>query len=263
MPRRRSSSQPLTVQPTLSADKTYSAIKKELEALQNFKNKPYRDTEAEETQWQHLTQSIIQRGFGDPSSNLKKFYWARDAGEHALQRSGIDHGRKQRNFEARIREFEPLLKSILAELELPLPEKEVQGAYSAGEEYEFYRDVKSLLQTATNSIFIIDPYLGTEMFDIYVDGVARSVNVRILSANVSASLLTVAQKYATGGNLQLRSSNAIHDRVIFSDDRVWMVGQSIKDAAKKKPTYIVEHDVALQRPIYEDIWLKAAIHNLG
>jgi hypothetical protein len=46
------------------------------------------------------------------------------------------------------------------------------------------------------------------------------------------------------------------------DDRGWSVGQSIKDAAKRKPTYMVELSFGLIpaiRKIYEDIWAKAAV----
>ena len=39
----------------------------------------------------------------------------------------------------------------------------------------------------------------------------------------------------------------------------WVIGQSIKDAAKKKPTYIIQHDEPLMRNIYEDIWNKATV----
>ncbi|HUN86360.1 MAG TPA: hypothetical protein VMU48_18420 [Terracidiphilus sp.] len=70
-------------------------------------------------------------------------------------------------------------------------------------------------------------------------------------------MLNVAQKYASGGNLELRTSNQIHDRLILIDDRVWFIGQSIKDAAKKKPTYIVEQDAANTRSVYENIWNSA------
>jgi hypothetical protein len=42
--------------------------------------------------------------------------------------------------------------------------------------------------------------------------------------------------------------------MIFVDQRVWACGQSLKDAAKKKPTYIVEIDEALMRLVYEAIW---------
>jgi hypothetical protein len=60
-----------------------------------------------------------------------------------------------------------------------------------------------------------------------------------------------------GSNLEVRTTSAIHDRVIFADKRVWMIGQSLKDAAKKKPTYIVEHDWTLAGPAYETIWNNA------
>lgn len=88
-------------------------------------------------------------------------------------------------------------------------------------------------------------------------GLKRTVAFRLLSANLPPAVLSLAQKYASGGNLQVRSSSSIHDRVLFADNRVWLCGQSLKDAAKKKPTYIVEHDEPLMRPIYEDVWAKA------
>jgi hypothetical protein len=40
----------------------------------------------------------------------------------------------------------------------------------------------------------------------------------------------------------------------------WVIGQSIKDAARKKPTYIVEHaGAATMKGIYEGIWASAAV----
>jgi hypothetical protein len=57
-----------------------------------------------------------------------------------------------------------------------------------------------------------------------------------------------------GGNLEFRSSTSIHDRVLFVDNRVWLSGQSFKDAARKTPAYIVEHNESLMRPPYEQIW---------
>jgi len=71
--------------------------------------------------------------------------------------------------------------------------------------------------------------------------------------------MTLAQKYVSGGNFALRNSNSIHDRVLFADNRVWVIGQSLKDAARKKPTYMVEHDEPLMRGLYESIWQAAAV----
>jgi hypothetical protein len=97
------------------------------------------------------------------------------------------------------------------------------------------------------------------MFDVYANAIPRSVSFRLLSANMPSAVLPLAQKYASGANFQFKTSSVIHDRVIFADNRVWMCGQSLKDAAKKKPTYLVEHDEQLMRAVYEDIWGKAAL----
>jgi hypothetical protein len=71
-----------------------------------------------------------------------------------------------------------------------------------------------------------------------------------------------AKLYATSHTLELRSSGEVHDRHIFVDQRGWMVGQSIKDAAKKKPTCMVEIGAGLVpsiRRIYEDAWTRATV----
>ena len=52
----------------------------------------------------------------------------------------------------------------------------------------------------------------------------------------------------------------MHDRHVFADSRGWIIGQSIKDAARKKPTYMVEIStsaVAAMQAIYEGIWSRA------
>jgi hypothetical protein len=259
MPPRRT--QPNVFEPSITPERAYTAIKKQLASLQAMRSKNYIKSEAEEEEWKHFTHSIVERTFGPHSSNVRKFSMAKSAGDYfiAAYGSGVNHGLNQRNFEARIQALESFLKACLAELELIVPESEITGTYEPGDEYEFYRDIKSILSNVKDQVLIVDPYLSRELFDLYADGIDRSVQLRILTNNLPSDALAVAQKYATGGNLRLRTTNAIHDRAIFADDRVWMVGQSLKDAAKKKPTYIVEHDAALARPAYEDIWGKAQV----
>jgi hypothetical protein len=112
---------------------------------------------------------------------------------------------------------------------------------------------------ATSEATIVDAYLSTEIFDIYVDGVNRALRLRILTNKPPGNVTAVAKKYAVGGNIQLRTSPDIHDRLLLIDQRVWFIGQSIKDGAKRKPTYIVEQDGRLVRQIYESIWNSAVV----
>jgi hypothetical protein len=173
---------------------------------------------------------------------------------------GMSERMIQSNFEQRIEALAAMLRGSLAELELMMPEPEIAGAYEPGDEYQFYRDLKTIVGFSATDLFIIDNYLATELFDVYMENAGPSVAVRVLTDRVGDPLRLVAEKFAKRGKFELRSSNEVHDRVIFVDDRCWVVGQSIKDAAKKKPTYIVEHSgAATMKGIYEQIWTNAAV----
>lgn len=259
MPPRRT--QPAETLSDLLPEKAYTVLKTQLAKLQELKGRNYRDAEATEDEWFNLTAKLVLRSFGSGSTNYSNFRSGRSAGEHYMVPFdvGVPHALYQQNFEARQQAYESALRSCISELELDLPDIGIKGVYEPGKQYEFYRDMTACLKLAQKEIFVIDPYLSTEIFDVYASAIPRTVGFRLLSANVPADVKTLAQKYAAGGNFSLRSSNSIHDRVLFVDSRVWLTGQSLKDAAKTKPTYIVEHDEPLMRMIYEDIWTKASV----
>lgn len=243
----------------LAAERAYPLLKQQLSKLQELKGRNYLEVEAAEEEWRQFTETLVLRAFGSESRNYLNFRVAQDAGEHFMvpYDGGIPHQLNQSNYEARMTAYETALRSCISALELDLPDAGIKGVYEPGQEYEFYSDVTACLKLAQKEIFVVDPYLSTEIFDVYAKAIPRTVTFRLLSANVPADVKTVAQKYASGGNFAFRTSNAIHDRVLFADNRVWVIGQSIKDAAKRKPTYIIEHDEPLMRGTYESIWQAA------
>ena len=151
------------------------------------------------------------------------------------------------------------LYRAIADLEIKVP-ADAQVAFSAGEVYDFFRELNKVIKSAEVSIFIVDPYLDHTVFDHYLNSRKADVLVRLLLNRNADSVKHASEKYLEqfGTVLELRKSPAIHDRVIFVDKYVcWVLGQSLKDAAKARPTYLVQlaPDVVpdkLQQ--YEAIW---------
>ena len=256
MPTRRSA----TPQPKPAdwpPEKTHGALKRQLAALDKLRGRRYDEAHSDEQEWENLTLNITTHGFGEGSQNVSQFSSAGWAGSHHSR--GMSQALLQSNYNKRIDAYAATLRSSIAELELMMPEPEISGAYEPGDEYSFYRDLKTLVGLARRELFIVDNYLGTELFDIYMENVHPAVAVRVLTNEVKSSVRAVAERFAKErGNFELRSTPDNHDRAVFADDRGWIIGQSIKDAAVKKPTSIVEFPNPTRiKSIYEPMWTAA------
>jgi hypothetical protein len=154
------------------------------------------------------------------------------------------------------------INRAIADLELIVP-AEAQTSFGADDVYDFFKALNGVIASAESEIFIIDPYLDQSVFDHYLISRHSNVKVRLLSKNNGATLVISAQKYNDqhGNILEMRISSKIHDRLIFVDRYVcWLVGQSVKDAARAKPTYLVPAppDVVPEKlKNYEQIWVEA------
>jgi hypothetical protein len=155
-----------------------------------------------------------------------------------------------------------ILHRAIADLEIRVPELPPQ-AFGPGAVYDFHRALRDLLASATTKLLIVDPYLDDQIFDAYISMVSSQVVVRLLARKYAASLAPAVQKFIAQKRMtvEVRSSQEIHDRVIFIDGRsCWVLGQSIKDAAKVKPTYLapLAPDASqLKKTDYERIWTTA------
>ena len=155
-----------------------------------------------------------------------------------------------------------IINRAIADLELQVP-SDIEANFGVGDVYDFFKALNKVIASAEKSLFIIDPYLDESVFDHYLTSRQPDVKVRLLLMNKAEKLLPASQKYIDqyGQVLELRKSKKLHDRVIFIDGFVcWLIGQSINNAAKAKPTYIVQlpPDVVLAKlQNYESIWSSA------
>jgi hypothetical protein len=157
-----------------------------------------------------------------------------------------------------------LIHRAIADLELETPKLGDQ-AFASGAVYDFFKALSAALRSAMNSVFIIDPYLDDQIFDIYLTNIPAGLSVRLLAQRYGNLLKPAVQKFSTqhGNSVEVRVSPEFHDRIVFVDDlSCWVMGQSIKDAAKAKPTYLVplSADIArLKLSHYEAIWNTATV----
>jgi hypothetical protein len=134
-------------------------------------------------------------------------------------------------------------------------------AFGAGAVYDLFRQLTNALSSATKTLMIIDPYMDDQIFDRYLSSlppsIATNLLVRRYAPNVKAAAELFRLQYSAR-SLEVRSSDKLHDRLIFADDEIcWILGQSIKDAAISKPTYFgpLSPDVSqLKLAYYKEIW---------
>lgn len=160
----------------------------------------------------------------------------------------------------------PIWNSMLLIIERVIASAEIVGptsperVYPAGNVYDFYRDLKERVQSSKVSILVVDPYIDEGLFDTYLRDVPKEVKIRLLTANPGGTILKAVElfKRQEKDRFECRTSTSIHDRVIIIDESTCLVlGQSIKDAASKKPTYVTQIYSQDMVNLYEDAWKKA------
>lgn len=154
--------------------------------------------------------------------------------------------------------FTTIHKAIASlEEQLPRPSGQVFGPGAA---YDFFKALRELVLSAEKSVFIIDPYLDAETFDGYLGAFDAGRLARLLCSKYAEEVRVGANKLSIQHTqiIEVRRSNALHDRVIVVDGtQCWVLGSSTTDAATKKATYLapLSSDIAAQKiQIYEGIW---------
>ncbi|MFZ5539420.1 MAG: hypothetical protein ACOY5V_06750 [Pseudomonadota bacterium] len=136
---------------------------------------------------------------------------------------------------------------------------------SHGSVFDYFDEVRKVLQSAQQELFIVDPYTDSEFVSRYLTQVPPHVRVRLLTRKGLASLLPAVKllRQQAGSVVEVRSVSSLHDRCIFVDSRTgFQSGASLKDGPKNAPTLLAEITDALPAVLqtYEDMWSSATPH---
>jgi hypothetical protein len=138
-------------------------------------------------------------------------------------------------------------------------------AFDKGQVFDYFDELRKLIETARKEVFFIDPYLDAEFVSRYLPPAAAGVGARLLAASKQmATLLPAVDLYAkqSGMTIRVRSTNAIHDRYVFVDGTVGFIsGASFKDGARKAPAVLTQVLDPFQATwdMYNGLWAKAQV----
>jgi hypothetical protein len=103
--------------------------------------------------------------------------------------------------------------------------------------HDAYVEIRKILQTASKSIYLIDPYLDTTIFTVLKTIPFSSIKVKLSTFNFPDDFVLEARKFLsqyTNYSIELRKNREFHDRFIVIDRiKCWHLGCSIKDAGKR------------------------------
>lgn len=133
---------------------------------------------------------------------------------------------------------------------------------AAGRVFEYFDELRKLIESAKSDLLIVDPYLDAEFVSRYLAFVSDGTSVRMLARErVSTLKPAVAAFVAQAGlSVEVRTVGGFHDRYLFVDEQAcYQSGASFKDGAKKTPTVLVQITDAFAgvKATYEQLWASA------
>ncbi len=177
---------------------------------------------------------------------------------HVLSTQDIKYLENIMWHEMKINEFLDEIKLVKEIQDAQSGKETKEKAYSHEEEYDLYKDLKNIFNSATKEVLIVDAYVDETIYSLYIEDIPKKVKVRILTKQPSSAFIQVGTKLGKKRPLEIVDSPSIHDRYIFVDDRCWTIGASLKDAAKSKPTTLVQLGTAYDTlyKMHEVLWKK-------
>ncbi len=140
----------------------------------------------------------------------------------------------------------------------------VNTAIGQGDVFDYFDELRKLIETATRDLLFVDPYLNAEFVSRYLPHVAAGVSIRLLTQRLLPKLLPAVKLFVQQFDVavEVRSAPGFHDRYVLVDQNAcYQSGASFKDGAKKAPTILTQITDAFPavRKTYEDLWSQAKV----
>jgi hypothetical protein len=136
-----------------------------------------------------------------------------------------------------------------------------------GERFEYFDEVRKLIELAQSDLPFVDPYIDAEFVSRYLPLVRDNVRVRLLTYKNVKSALAAVEVFAEqhGLAVSVRSDSKLHDRFVFIDGReCYFSGGSFKDGARRSNVILMQITDAFGavKQVYDEAWNAATVERL-
>lgn len=138
-------------------------------------------------------------------------------------------------------------------------------AIEQGRVFDYFDEIRKIVEGASKQLFFIDPYLDAEFVSRYLTQVKPGVKIRLLTSNDKLVSLLPALKALIDQNqseVELRTTTGLHDRHLIVDQSAcYLSGASFKDGAKKAMVTLSQIIDAFDATAkaYETLWNGAKV----
>ena len=116
---------------------------------------------------------------------------------------------------------------------VPASEDVKELFFPPGKPHDAFVEIRKIIERATASVTVIDPYLNETIFQIFSNVSETVKSFKLLTSNLPPDFQLEAKKFVGQyhADLKVWKSQDFHDRFLVIDDReCWHLGASIKDA---------------------------------
>jgi hypothetical protein len=136
----------------------------------------------------------------------------------------------------------------------------INTAIGQGYVFDYFDEIRKLVELATTDLFFIDPYLDADFVSRYLPHVRDGIQIRLLAREKIPTLIPAVKVFAQQypqRPIQVRSAANFHDRYFLVDGKsCYQSGASFKDGGRKAPTTITQITDAFGavQQTYETLW---------
>jgi hypothetical protein len=179
-------------------------------------------------EWRSNAQHALHLIFGETHENSLRFTKAANGSFY----SSLEY--HEQLFRSQIDGMLRVLKSGMQQIQWRLPPTESQVFFQAGRQHDAFVEIRTLVSDALDTLTIVDSYVDQTLWSLLTN-VRSTVTIQILTRHMKGDFTLEGKTF--GGQhknrVEVRLTQAIHDRFIITDKGCWHLGASINHAGSK------------------------------